>query len=33
MVDREGLRAAACECYQTIKDEYDELYEDLAKPD
>jgi CRP-like cAMP-binding protein len=33
VVDREGLQAAACECYQRIKDEYDELYEDLAKPD
>ena len=33
VVDREGLQAAACECYQTIKDEYDELYEDLANPD
>lgn len=33
VVEREGLRAAACECYQIIKDEYDELYQDLSKQD
>jgi CRP-like cAMP-binding protein len=32
IVDREGLEAIACECYQIIKDEYDCLYADLAKP-
>lgn len=25
MLDREGLEAAACECYQVVKDEYDRL--------
>jgi CRP-like cAMP-binding protein len=32
MVDRKGLEEKACECYQAIKDEYEHLYADLAKP-
>jgi CRP-like cAMP-binding protein len=32
IVDRKGLESIACECYQAIKDEYDRLYADLAKP-
>lgn len=32
IVDRKGLEAIACECYQVIKDEYDHLYADLSKP-
>jgi CRP-like cAMP-binding protein len=32
IVDRKGLEAIACECYQVIKDQYDDLYADLAKP-
>jgi CRP-like cAMP-binding protein len=31
ILDREGLKARACECYQEIKDEYDLLYADLSK--
>lgn len=31
ILDREGLKAKACECYQEIKDEYDLLYADLSK--
>ena len=30
LVDRSGLEAIACECYQVIKGEYDRLYADLA---
>jgi CRP-like cAMP-binding protein len=30
VVDRHGLEAIACECYQLIKREYDRLYADLA---
>ena len=32
IVDREGLEAIACECYEIIKGEYDRLYADLAAP-
>lgn len=32
LVNRQGLEAMACECYHIIKDEYDRLYADLAKP-
>lgn len=32
IVDHPRLKAMACECYQIIKDEYDSLYADLAKP-
>lgn len=31
IVNREGLQAVACECYQIIKEEYDDLYAELAK--
>jgi CRP-like cAMP-binding protein len=31
VVHREGLEAAACECYRIIKKEYDDLYAELAK--
>lgn len=31
VLDRKGLEAVACECYQFIKREYDELYADLSK--
>jgi CRP-like cAMP-binding protein len=31
VVDRKGLEALACECYQFIKREYNELYADLSK--
>lgn len=31
VIDRQGLKAKACECYQVIKDEYDRLYADLPK--
>ncbi len=31
VLDRQGLEAQACECYNVIRDEYDHLYEDLAK--
>jgi CRP-like cAMP-binding protein len=31
VVDRKGLEAIACECYQVIKEEYDDLYADLGK--
>lgn len=31
VLDREGLKAAACECYRTVKAEYDRLYADLSK--
>ena len=30
VIDRKGLEAIACECYQIIKDEYDALYADLS---
>jgi len=32
ILDRAGLEAVACECYQIIKAEYDHLYADLARP-
>ncbi len=31
MLDRQGLQARACECYQACKDEYDRLYADLPQ--
>ena len=31
MLDRQGLKARACECYGVIKDEYDRLSADLSK--
>ncbi len=31
VVDRKGLEAIACECYQVIKEQYDDLYADLSK--
>jgi CRP-like cAMP-binding protein len=31
ILDRRGLEARACECYQVIKNEYDRLYTDLVK--
>jgi CRP-like cAMP-binding protein len=31
IVNRQGLMAKACECYEVIKEEYDRLYADLAK--
>lgn len=31
ILNRQGLEAKACECYEVIKDEYDRLYRDLAK--
>ena len=31
VVDRKGLEAIACECYQLIKEEYDRLYAELSK--
>ncbi len=31
ILDRQGMNARACECYQVIKDEYDRLYADLSK--
>lgn len=31
ILDREALKAKACECYQEIRDEYDLLYADLSK--
>jgi CRP-like cAMP-binding protein len=31
VLDREGLEAAACECYRVVKGEYDRLYADLAR--
>jgi CRP-like cAMP-binding protein len=31
IIDREGLIATACECYRTVKAEYDRLYTDLSK--
>ena len=30
VVDREGLKDIACECYQIVKAEYDRLYADLS---
>ena len=30
IVDREGLKAVACECYPIIKEMYDDLYADLS---
>ena len=32
LLDRQGLEALACECYQAIKNEYRKLYADLSKP-
>jgi hypothetical protein len=31
ILDRGGLEARACECYEAIRDEYGRVYEDLAK--
>ena len=31
IVNRPGLEARACECYQVVKEEYERLYVDLAK--
>src|SRR5688500_2587256 len=31
VIDRKSLEAVACECYQFIKREYDELYADLSR--
>ena len=31
VIDRQGLEAIACECYQIIKAEYDRLYADLSE--
>jgi CRP-like cAMP-binding protein len=31
VVDRQGLKALACECYEVIKEEYDRLYADLSQ--
>ena len=31
IVDREGVKARACECYEVIKGEYDRLYADLTE--
>ena len=31
ILNRQGLEAKACECYEVIRDEYDRLYADLAK--
>jgi CRP-like cAMP-binding protein len=31
IVDRRGLEAIACECYQVVKKEYDQLYADLSR--
>lgn len=31
VVDRQGLEAIACECYEVIKEEYYRLYADLSK--
>ena len=31
IVNRPGLEARACECYQVVKEEYERLYADLAK--
>lgn len=31
ILNRQGLEAKACECYKVIRDEYDRLYNDLAK--
>ncbi len=31
VIDRKALEAIACECYQVIKAEYDDLYADLSK--
>lgn len=30
VIDRDGLEAAACECYHAVKAQYDRLYADLA---
>ena len=32
ILDRQGLEARACECYQVIKDEYELLYTALSRP-
>ena len=31
ILDRQGLKALTCECYEVIKDEYDKLYADLSR--
>lgn len=31
ILDRQGLRVISCECYEAIKSEYDQLYEDLPR--
>jgi CRP-like cAMP-binding protein len=31
VIDRQKLQAVTCECYQIIKEEYDDLYADLSK--
>ncbi|MDT4896795.1 MAG: hypothetical protein QOH25_1872 [Acidobacteriota bacterium] len=31
ILDRNGLEAIACECYRSVKDEYDHLYADLSR--
>ena len=31
ILDRQGIQAISCECYEVIKDEYDQLYADLPK--
>ena len=31
VVDRQGLEAIACECYEVVKEEYKSLYADLSK--
>ena len=31
VVNRQGLEAIACECYEVVKEEYDSLYADLSK--
>ena len=33
VVERQGLEALACECYEAIKEEYDRLYADLSSRD
>ena len=32
IVDQLGLAAIACECYEAVKKEYDNLYSDLSQP-
>ena len=31
ILDRQGIQAVSCECYEVIKDEYDQLYADLHR--